>query len=74
MPLLFSVPSTGRRVLPNQWDLIAFAVIMAALTAVAHSYHGISAPLHSPAQKGADAGSVRGSESTRLRPDTPVMR
>src|SRR5208282_5462141 len=45
MPMLFSVPSAGRRVLPNQWDLIAFAAIMAVLTAVAHSYHGISAPL-----------------------------
>ena len=45
MPLIFSTPSTRRRVLPNQWDLLAFAVIMAALTAIAHSYHGISAPL-----------------------------
>src|SRR5271166_4532103 len=48
MPLLFSTPSARRRILPNQWDLIAFAVIMAALTAVARSYHGISAPLPAP--------------------------
>jgi NitT/TauT family transport system permease protein len=31
--------------LPNQWDLIAFAAILAVLTAIAKSYHGISAPL-----------------------------
>jgi NitT/TauT family transport system permease protein len=40
--------SAGRRVLPNQWDLIAFAAILAVLTAVARSYHGISAPLPAP--------------------------
>ena len=40
-----SIASTGRRVLPNQWDLIAFAAILAILTAIAKSYHGISAPL-----------------------------
>jgi NitT/TauT family transport system permease protein len=37
--------SAGRRALPNQWDLIAFAAILAVLTAIAKSYHGISAPL-----------------------------
>jgi NitT/TauT family transport system permease protein len=48
-PRMFnSIASAGRRVLPNQWDLIAFAAIMAVLTAVAHSYHGISAPLPAP--------------------------
>ena len=46
--MLDSIASAGRRVLPNQWDLIAFAAIMAALTAVAQSYHGISAPLPAP--------------------------
>jgi NitT/TauT family transport system permease protein len=40
-----SLASSGRRVLPNQWDLIAFAAILAILTAIAKSYHGISAPL-----------------------------
>src|SRR5580698_178139 len=40
-----SIASAGRRVLPNQWDLIAFAAILAILTAIAKSYHGISAPL-----------------------------
>src|SRR5271166_4688581 len=44
-PMLNSIASAGRRVLPNQWDLIALAAIMAVLTAVAQSYHGISAPL-----------------------------
>ena len=42
-----SLASAGRRVLPNQWDLIAFAAILALLTAIAKSYHGISAPLPS---------------------------
>jgi NitT/TauT family transport system permease protein len=43
--MLNSIASAGRRALPNQWDLIAFAAILAILTAVAKSYHGISAPL-----------------------------
>ena len=42
-----SIASAGRRALPNQWDLIAFAAILAILTAIAKSYHGISAPLPS---------------------------
>jgi NitT/TauT family transport system permease protein len=46
--MLNTIASAGRRVLPNQWDLIAFAAIMALLTAVAQSYHGISAPLPEP--------------------------
>ena len=46
--MLSSLASVSRRVLPNQWDLIAFAAIMAVLTAVAQSYHGISAPLPAP--------------------------
>jgi len=47
MPLTTFV-SAGRRILPNQWDLIAFAAILAVLTAIAKSYHGISAPLPAP--------------------------
>jgi NitT/TauT family transport system permease protein len=46
--MLNSIASAGRRVLPNQWDLIAFAAIMAVLTAIAQGYHGISAPLPTP--------------------------
>jgi NitT/TauT family transport system permease protein len=48
MSVITSVTSVSRRALPNQWDLIAFAVIMAILTGVAQSYHGISAPLPAP--------------------------
>jgi len=48
--MLTSIASVGRRVLPNQWDLIAFAGIMAVLTAIAKSYHGISAPLPAPTE------------------------
>jgi NitT/TauT family transport system permease protein len=44
MPLITSA-SAGRRILPNQWDLIAFAGILAVLTAIAKSSHGVSAPL-----------------------------
>ena len=40
--------SAGRRALPNQWDLIAFAAILAVLTAIGRTYHGISAPLPAP--------------------------
>jgi NitT/TauT family transport system permease protein len=49
--MLTSIASAGRRVLPNQWDLIAFAAIMAVLTAIAQSYHGISAPLPAPKEE-----------------------
>ena len=45
-----SIASAGRRALPNQWDLIAFAAILAFLTAIAKSYHGISAPLPAPSE------------------------
>src|SRR6202166_5200131 len=45
--MLNSFASAGRRALPNQWDLIAFAAILALLTAIAKSYPGISAPLPS---------------------------
>ena len=43
--MLTNIASVGRRVLPNQWDLIAFAAIMAVLTAIAQGYHGVLAPL-----------------------------
>ena len=47
-PCSTPLASAGRRALPNQWDLIAFAAILAVLTAIAKSYHGISAPLPAP--------------------------
>jgi NitT/TauT family transport system permease protein len=40
-----SVTAAGRRILPNQWDLIALAVILAVLVGMARTYHGITAPL-----------------------------
>jgi NitT/TauT family transport system permease protein len=46
--MLNAIASAGRRALPNQWDLIAFAAILAVLTGIARSYHGISAPLPAP--------------------------
>ncbi|MGA2494594.1 MAG: ABC transporter permease subunit [Roseiarcus sp.] len=48
MSMMNAAASAGRRVLPNQWDLIALATIMAVLTAIARAYHGISAPLPGP--------------------------
>jgi len=45
MSMMNAATAAGRRILPNHWDLIAFAAIMAALTAVARAYHGLSAPL-----------------------------
>ncbi len=41
----YSVTSAGRRLLPNHWDLIALAVIMAVLAGIARTYHGVTAPL-----------------------------
>ena len=41
----YSIPPSGRRVLPNQWDLLALAAIMAVLVAIARTYHGVTAPL-----------------------------
>ena len=40
--------SLSRRVLPNHWDLIAFAAVMAILAGMARSYHGLTAPLSAP--------------------------
>ncbi len=45
MSKLFSIASASRRVLPNHWDLIALAVIMAVLAGIARTYHGVTAPL-----------------------------
>jgi NitT/TauT family transport system permease protein len=45
MAKVYSFTIAGRRLLPNHWDLIALAVIMAVLAAIARSYHGITAPL-----------------------------
>ncbi len=42
----------GRRALPNQWDLVAFAGVIAILAAVARAYHGIAAPLPPVDQSG----------------------
>ena len=48
MPQITAYVSAGRRILPNQWDLVAFAAILAVLTGIARTYHGISAPLPAP--------------------------
>jgi NitT/TauT family transport system permease protein len=48
MTKLYSLASAGRRVLPNYWDLIALAMVMATLAAIARGYHGVSQPLNAP--------------------------
>ena len=45
MAKFYGFTAAGRRLLPNHWDLIALAVILAVLAAIARAYHGISAPL-----------------------------
>ena len=45
MAKFYSFTTAGRRLLPNHWDLIALAAIMAVLAGIARTYHGITAPL-----------------------------
>jgi NitT/TauT family transport system permease protein len=40
--------SLGRRALPNQWDLISLALVMAVFVAIARGTHGMTAPLDAP--------------------------
>jgi NitT/TauT family transport system permease protein len=40
--------SLGRKALPNQFDLFAFALIFAILIAVVHASHGVLQPLSAP--------------------------
>jgi NitT/TauT family transport system permease protein len=59
MSRLTEVASLGRRALPNHWDLIALAAILAVFAAIARASHGLSAPLP---QAGLDAVSLDYSE------------
>ncbi|MGB6326863.1 MAG: ABC transporter permease subunit [Methylocella sp.] len=40
--------SLGRKALPNQYDLFAFALILAAFIAITHVSHGMTVPLTAP--------------------------
>ncbi|MGH6838136.1 MAG: ABC transporter permease [Methylocella sp.] len=40
--------SLGRKALPNQYDLFAFALILAAFIAITHVSHGVTQPLSVP--------------------------
>ena len=42
MPRATAGAIQGRRLLPNQWDLLAFVVILAIFSAIGHGYHGMS--------------------------------
>jgi NitT/TauT family transport system permease protein len=37
--------SLGRKALPNQWDIVALAIVLAIFVAVAQGTHGVTAPL-----------------------------
>jgi NitT/TauT family transport system permease protein len=45
MSRLNAVVAVSRRALPNHWDLIALAAILAVFAAIARAYHGLSEPL-----------------------------
>ena len=40
--------SLGRKALPNQYDLFAFALILSAFIAITHGSHGLTLPLTAP--------------------------
>lgn len=40
--------SLGRKALPNQYDLLAIALIFAAFAAASHAFHGVTVPLSAP--------------------------
>lgn len=40
-----AIASLGRRALPNHWDLVALAAILAAFVAIFRVFHGLGAPL-----------------------------
>src|SRR5262249_1991672 len=40
--------SLGRTALPNQYDLLAFLLIIASFVAIVHAAHGVSLPLAAP--------------------------
>ena len=49
MPSRFvAFTSLGRKALPNQYDLFAFALILAAFIAITHVSHGLTLPLTAP--------------------------
>ena len=48
MPRAKDAVTLGRRVLPNQWDLIALVAILAVFSAIARASHGLSVPLGAP--------------------------
>ncbi len=45
MSRFYTFAAFGRRALPNHWDVVAFAAVIAVLAAIARAYHGIAAPL-----------------------------
>jgi NitT/TauT family transport system permease protein len=45
MSRLTTIASVGRRALPNHWDLIALAAVMAALVGIVRAFHGVAIAL-----------------------------
>jgi NitT/TauT family transport system permease protein len=48
MSRMTAIASMRHRVLPNQWDVLAFVAIMAALVATVRGYHGMVVALPAP--------------------------
>ena len=48
MPKFVAFTSLGRKALPNQFDLLALAIVFALLIAVVHASHGAMLPLKAP--------------------------
>jgi NitT/TauT family transport system permease protein len=45
MSRLTTIASLGRRALPNHWDIVALAAVMAALVGIVRTFHGAATPL-----------------------------
>ena len=56
MSRLQSIAALGRRALPNQWDVLALGLILAAFAAIADAYHGMATPLPAAGIDGVDLG------------------
>ena len=45
MSRMTTIASVGRRALPNHWDVVALAAVMAALVGIVQAFHGMAVPL-----------------------------
>ena len=40
----FALPAIRRPAMPNHWDVLAFVLVISAVTMVAHAHHGMVLP------------------------------